>query len=63
MRNSLGAVSADSLDIVGLWESEELLRTRFASSEMQGALGKAGFPAMDQAEQTILHVHAVEPPI
>ena len=57
------AVSADSLYIVGLWESEERLRTRFASGEMQGALQSAGFPAMNQAEQTILQVHAVEPPI
>jgi hypothetical protein len=57
------AVSADSLYIVGLWESEERLRTRFASGEMQGALERSGFPAMSQAEQTILRVHAVEPPI
>jgi hypothetical protein len=56
------AVSADSLYIVGLWESEERLKTRFASGEMQGALESAGFPAMSQAEQTILQVHAVEPP-
>jgi hypothetical protein len=57
------AVSADSLYIVGLWESEEALRTRFAGAEMQGALDGAGFPAMSEAEQTLLHVHAVEPPI
>lgn len=57
------AVSADSLYIVGLWESEERLRTRFASGEMQRALERSGFPAMNQAEQTILQVHAVEPPI
>jgi hypothetical protein len=57
------AVSADSLYIIGLWESEEALRTRFASAEMQEALDRTGFPAMNEAEQTILHVHAVEPPI
>lgn len=57
------AVSADSLYIVGLWESEERLRTRFASGEMRGALERTAFPAMNQAEQTILQVHAVEPPI
>ena len=57
------AVGADSLYIVGLWESEERLRTRFASAEMKGALERADFPAMSQADQTILHVHAVEPPI
>lgn len=57
------ALGDDSLYIVGLWESEEGLRTRFASPEMQGALKAAGFPPMSQAEQTILRVHAVEPPI
>jgi hypothetical protein len=57
------ALGEDSLYIVGLWESEERLRTRFASEEMQGALKKAGFPPMAQADQTILRVHAVEPPI
>ena len=57
------AIGEDSLYIVGLWESEEHLRTRFASSEMQGALEAAGFPPMSQSEQTILHIHAVEPPI
>lgn len=57
------AVSEDSLYIVGLWESEERLRTRFASSEMQEALETSGFPQMNQAEQTILQVHNVEPPI
>jgi hypothetical protein len=30
---------------------------------MQGALARTGFPPMNQAEQTILQVHAVEPPI
>src|SRR5688500_12359152 len=57
------AVSADSLYIVGLWESEERLTTRFSGGEMQGALERSGFPAMNEAEQTILQVHAVEPPI
>src|SRR5688500_6650477 len=57
------AVSTDSLYIVGLWESEEHLKVRFAGGEMQGVLDRAGFPAMSQAEQTILQVHAVEPPI
>jgi hypothetical protein len=57
------AVSADSLYIIGLWESEESLRTRFASDEMRGALERTGFPAMSEAEQTILQVHQIEPPI
>ena len=39
------------------------MRTRFASREMRDALAGAGFPAMDQAEITVLNLHAVEPPL
>lgn len=37
------AVSDDSLYIVGVWESEEAMRTRFASQQMRDALVAAGF--------------------
>ncbi|WP_456824497.1 hypothetical protein [Cellulomonas sp. P5_E12] len=57
------AVGDDSLYIVGVWESEEAMRTRFASLEMRDALAQAGFPAMDQADITVLRLHAVEPPL
>ena len=57
------AVGDDSLYIVGVWESEEAMRTRFASQQMRDALARAGFPAMDQAEITVLPLHAVEPPL
>ena len=57
------AVGQDSLYIVGVWESEATMRTRFASREMRDALAGAGFPAMDQAEITVLDLHAVEPPL
>jgi quinol monooxygenase YgiN len=57
------AVGDDSLYIVGVWESEEAMRTRFASQQMRDALARAGFPAMDQAEITVLSLHAVEPPL
>jgi quinol monooxygenase YgiN len=53
----------DSLYIVGVWESEEAMRTRFASQQMRDALANAGFPAMDQAQVTVLRLHAVEPPL
>ena len=56
-------VGEDSLYIVGVWASEEAMRTRFASHEMRDALALAGFPAMDQAEVTVLPLHAVEPPL
>ena len=57
------AVGDDSLYIVGVWESEEAMRTRFASQQMRDALANAGFPAMDQAEIHVLRLHAVEPPL
>ena len=45
------------------WESEDAMRTRFASPQMRDALARAGFPAMDQAEITVLRLHAAEPPL
>jgi quinol monooxygenase YgiN len=57
------AVGEDSLVIVGVWESEEVLRARFASDAMQRALIVAGFPPMSEAEVTVLRLHAVEPPL
>lgn len=56
------AVGDNSLYIVGVWESEEAMRTRFDSEQMRDALARAGFPAMDQAEVTVLRLHA-EPPL
>ena len=57
------AVGDDSLYIVGVWKSEKAMRTRFSSPEMRDALARAGFPAMDEAEMTVLDLHAVEPPL
>ena len=57
------AVGEDSLVIVGVWESEEVLRARFASDAMQTALIEAGFPPMSDAQLTVLRLHAVEPPL
>lgn len=57
------AVGDDSLYLVGVWESEELLRTRFASAEFQRILSEAGFPSIEDAEITVLHLHAIEPPL
>jgi quinol monooxygenase YgiN len=57
------AVSDDSLFLIGVWESEELLRTRFASDSFQRILDEAGFPSTEDAEITILRLHAVEPPL
>jgi hypothetical protein len=56
-------VGNDSLFHCGVWESDELLRTRFASERMRKTLADAGFPSMDDAEITVLRLHAVEPPL
>jgi len=57
------ALSEDSLFLVGVWESEELLRTRFASDGFRRTLSEAGFPPIEEAEITVLRLHAVEPPL
>ena len=57
------AVGDDSLFLLGVWESEELLRSRFASEGFQRTLADAGFPPIEDAEITVLRLHAVEPPL
>lgn len=57
------AVGEDSLYLIGVWESEEVLRTRFASDGFRKILAEAGFPSTDDAEITILRLHAIEPPL
>ncbi|MDQ0675009.1 quinol monooxygenase YgiN [Pseudarthrobacter siccitolerans] len=57
------AVDDDSLYLIGVWESEELLGTRFTSERFQRILAEAGFPSTDDAEVTILRLHAIEPPL
>jgi len=57
------AIGDDSLFLVGVWESEELLRTRLASEGFRRALAAAGLPSIDDAEITVLRLHAVEPPL
>jgi hypothetical protein len=39
------------------------MRTRFASEGFKKILAESGFPSMDEAEITILDLHAVEPPL
>jgi hypothetical protein len=47
--------------IIGVWESEDLIRRRWASDEFRETLTSVGFPAPERAEMTILHLHATEP--
>jgi quinol monooxygenase YgiN len=57
------ATSEDALWLIGVWESEEQLRARFASPEFQEALRGAGFPSPKTADLTILRLHKIEPPL
>ncbi len=57
------ATDADSLYIIGVWESEAHLRRRWSSDEFKDTLTSVGFPSPDEAEMTILHLHATEPPL
>jgi hypothetical protein len=47
----------------GVWQSEELLRSRFASAQFGAALATAGFPPMESADISVLRLHAIEPPL
>lgn len=57
------AVGDGALYIVGVWESEEKLRARFASEEFEQTLASVGFPSFDTADMTVLDLHAIEPPL
>jgi hypothetical protein len=65
---SRGAASSlrhrdEALYIIGVWESEERVRTRWASDEFEEVLTSVGFPSPKTAEITILELHATEPPL
>jgi hypothetical protein len=51
------------LYIIGVWESEEQVRTRFASPDVEKLLGSVGFPSPNIADTEILPLHVVEPPL
>jgi hypothetical protein len=57
------AVGSDALYIIGVWESEELARSRWSSDELEKTLVSEGFPSPKTAELTILHLHNIEPPL
>jgi hypothetical protein len=57
------AIGDEALYIIGVWESEQQVRTRFASQEFDELLTSVGFPSPKEAELTILHLHAIEPPL
>jgi hypothetical protein len=56
------ATSDGSLYIIGVWESEETVRTRWASAQFKDTLASVGFPSTP-TQMTILNLHAIEPPL
>jgi hypothetical protein len=57
------ATDDDSLYIIGVWESEGHILPRWSSHEFMDTLRSVGFPSPAQAEMTILHLYAIEPPL
>jgi hypothetical protein len=57
------AIGDGSLYIIGVWDTEERLRTRWASEELEKVLTSNGFPSPKKAEITILQLHNIEPPL
>jgi len=57
------ALASDSLYIVGVWQSEEAVRARWASREFEDRLVSVGFSSPGTAEITVLDLHAIEPPL
>jgi hypothetical protein len=56
------ATQDGSLYIIGVWVSEEHIPQRWSSDEFKQTLTSVGFPSPEQADITILHLHAIEPP-
>jgi len=56
------ATSADALFIIGVWESEQHVRSRWSSDDFLGLLSSTGFPTTP-TEMRILELHAIEPPL
>ena len=57
------AVDEKALYIIGVWQSEDHMRARFASKEFKETMAEARFPSFDAADMTILRLHAIEPPL
>jgi hypothetical protein len=57
------ALGEDALYLIGVWESEDVLRARWSSPEFEATLASVEFPSPRSAETTILRLHAVEPPL
>ena len=56
------AVSDDALYIIGVWESADQIRKRWADEQFRANLEAVGFPS-EPTEMTVLDLHQVEPPL
>jgi len=57
------AIGDGALYIIGVWDTEERLRTRWVSAELEKVLTSNGFPSPKTAEIKILQLHNIEPPL
>jgi hypothetical protein len=55
------ALGDHALYIIGVWDSEERVRTRWQSQDFETTLTWVGFPSPSTADMTILQLHATEP--
>jgi hypothetical protein len=56
------ATSEDALYIIGVWESADHIRRRWADDEFNKVLASVGFPT-EPTERMILDLHQIEPPL
>ena len=56
------AIGEDSLYIIGVWESELAVRSRWGSDDFY-LRTSVGFPSPETAQISILELHAIEPPL
>ena len=57
------AIGDDALYIIGVWESEDQVRRRWADPAFEDTLTSVGFPSPKAAKIEILNLHAMEPPL
>jgi hypothetical protein len=57
------ATGDGALYIIGVWESEEHVRSRWSSAQFEEFLTSVGFPSPRSAAITVLQLHATEPPL
>ena len=57
------AIGEGALYIIGVWESAEHVRSRWASQEFEDLLTSVGFPSPRTADIRVLQLHAIEPPL